>query len=326
MKHHLYAGSFVVLSTFFVDPALAQQPCWRGLIQDETTYKSDVLANYALARAVSTESSRNTSAEATVPIEGLPIGGSFSDSRRNQFEENTNIQWNFNEAVSYLSRKVSPEVARAYLQCVKWNSQQGGVKVWTEDFDEDSAVIMVRYDTPPGGQLQPSLDLTIAGAEPVNTLPTQLSSGQSTQFLVRRNEEQKIRVIANAGNTSDSVEIPFVPAIRATTSTRPVTRGPFRFANDGSGRNQRFGACERSTEGWTVRPDSARAVTTMKVGNIDDTTFVRISNQTQFEVCYEGLLRPLSAEGGGDFRFLINFEEMQTRFERAQEARPADLR
>lgn len=104
---------------------------------------------------------------------------------------------------------------------------------------------------------------------------------------------------------------------QSATVRYPTPPSPdIRLANDGTGHNQGpIQACLSPLPGTSIVPGSARMNVSLKVGALDATSQAAITEQSADRACYQAKLRPLSAEGGGDFRFFVTYDVLSTSYQ-----------
>ncbi len=306
---------FVAASVFGSCAYAQSDRCLGSLIRDASSSSVHTATAFAMSDLINSMSSSVAKQEAsiTIPIDGVPINLGSMRARKlsTQFSQQTGVRWNQATRVQNVSSSVSANAVEAYRICTE-GQHTSGTRVYVYDETPTQVSVKVAWWSPALSPTSARATVSVSGGTLQEPFPDSWSTGTSFIRIVDRVPRQDLRIVANIGGGPDTITVPYLPTVivrRATEEvTKPSAQGNLRLANDGSGRNQGpISECYAAPADGEVREGSASISWVARAGNIDATSYVKLTSQDDQRVCWEAFLRPLSRTGGGDMQFRIKY-------------------
>ena len=168
---------------------------------------------------------QNFAGNVTVPIYDVPVDfgvtyDSFKETRSRIFKEhqfssssNTSLQW--------LNIYYSASATTAYAKCLDaYVKGTPGIHVWAKDVSATGATVYVQW-VPPAQVGSVTATITARGAPQWQDFTKDFGPSYSSNFAVKRQPDQEMRILVNVPGYADDLTIPADPRI-ATPPAAPA--------------------------------------------------------------------------------------------------------
>lgn len=190
-------------------PLLAQQgsssgDCTRTLIMNRGRLDVREWSSLALIRLFdqSSSSGSNTSAGLDIPIDGLPLSGSFNDARQtaNRSIEQSALNWSYDRLVSVATQTLSDNSVRAYQACIGGQPRTGPT-ITVHDATRTEATVTIRWNAPAtaGQTANVPLRVQTSGGRFYTPFPASVTTGAAITRILQRDPNADIRLVASVG-------------------------------------------------------------------------------------------------------------------------------
>ena len=190
--------------------------CAHALIQD--VGELDLREFQSLARAEmfrrELESNKDWAASITVPIKGLPVGGSAesAESMRESYFSASKLNWDSKRIVSASTQTLSEKSVEAYRNCID-GQHESGPRIWVHDATRTKATVTIKWISPTNAPTETNkVDIKISGGKFDTKFPKEWKDKHELKVFVTRKSDEDLRVIANIGGGSDDVFISRFPS------------------------------------------------------------------------------------------------------------------
>lgn len=253
-------AALFVFVTVSVQQAFAQSlNCEATLIVDTVKFSSDQVVKFSRLASIneSNYSEVRTKLAGSLEIDGVPLGVSFSDFRKNR------SQLMSDEAVSFYSRNsmnyfftgLSDNALGAYRSCIEQRGKEGlGVQAWIDSLGTDDFSLVVYWNPGPAnstGTLQATHSATVSvpAFDKQSDAETWPPSTKRT-YIIDRPREKDVRFAFNMGGFTKSLVVPgyFPPLL---PDTQHVATAQLAQTNNGHGSNEESDKCIFSEKGWS---------------------------------------------------------------------------
>lgn len=171
-----------ILSGAFVGASPLQDRC-DAILQDgvfeHQSFKLSKSDYWVLRTAVETsetlDQARDQSAGLTIPFEGVPINGSYSDSSwskwKREFLKLTYSEAQSSLAIAWSSKTVKVEIVAAWSECMRARESERGLKLRSESFS-DPRLLTIHFEYIPHAADAPQfIDIAFEGNETADGIP-----------------------------------------------------------------------------------------------------------------------------------------------------------
>jgi hypothetical protein len=316
LGRHALAVALSVLVLACDAHAQGVKDCMPSLVRDNVSTSIDTATALILTdvmhKQLSSSDRQNIGGKATIYGTPYQVNSDRAKALSEQFSRQTGINYTDVNKVRILTSRLSDNAVDAFRSCIS-GAHEVGPRVYIYDANAEQATVKIVWKSAAQNKGDSDGIVTIVGGAAVTPFPTRWGINETRVSTVNRVPKQELRVTANIGGYSADWVAPYVPRVRATRSVslvnEPKPPSFLRLANDGTGANQGpISDCYSAVKDAQIVTNSVAVKSIARAGNINDTSYVKITSETNSKVCWEAFLRPLSRNGGGDMQWRIQYQ------------------
>lgn len=320
MNYRILAiGSIAILSGLPQQARTETNECLSTLVKNVNTVLDTTATSYALIelikRNLTTSEQKNIGGKFSSG--GIDIGLNSADAQKasSDFLKQTKVNWDQKTMVNIVSQTLSDNAVEAYKTCTL-GQQTVGPRVIAYDATPTQVNIKVKWVSAYDAPVIAPAKFDVTGSSTKILPPKPWKNQEERVYLLDRIKGQDLIFNATIGGKVDKIYIPYIPNVVVSRKVfagllypaSPVTLNKdYRASNVGPLQD-----CVSASPGREIVPGSAR-LKVDRSGHIDDTTYVKITEQDESRVCYSAYFRPLSRENPAHLYFqVIRDEVLQT--------------
>lgn len=172
---------------------------------------------YTMNRTAFDEVKHDVQSGITVPIKGIPVSGNldcddFHRSAERDFTE-SNSDYSFDRARSYLKSYLSSESGSAYANCLDAVTRSLiGVHAWVTYKTGKSVLVKIRW-VPSGQPKEETIHLQIKEATDNPAIQDKWLGVQEHDYSFDKSSERDFELLVNLGDFGDKVVVPLPPRV-----------------------------------------------------------------------------------------------------------------
>jgi hypothetical protein len=217
----------LVLVIFGLPTALTAQGnsaehCAKALIQDVGYLDMNESLSIARFDLFSRSVARDTKKMfgITVPIYGVPLSAEYeaAEKLRERYFQNSQLDWHYNRSISVATQTLSQNAVEAYRACID-GAHRSGPRITVYDAKPTEMTVTIRWLSPAvAPTTTDDVEVLVVGGSTNFTFPSSLTTGSTFGFVITREADQDVRIVANIASDNDNIFVSaFPPAPRFPT-------------------------------------------------------------------------------------------------------------